>query len=65
MFDRFTGAGRLVAGVIALLAGLVTIVSLTAVSAASIVPVLLALAGVALLVVGTLAIGTSNRGRTA
>lgn len=65
MIDRFTGSRRIVIGIIALLAGLVTIVSLTAVPAASIVPVLLALVGVALLVFGALAIGTSNRGRSA
>lgn len=65
MFDRFTGAGRVVTGVITLLAGMLTIMSLMAVPSVSTVPVILALVGVALLVAGTLAIGTSNRGRSA
>lgn len=57
--------GRIGLGLVALLVGFAAIMSLSTVPATSAVPALLALVGVALLVVGTLVIGTSDPGRNA
>ncbi|MFB6107569.1 MAG: hypothetical protein ABEJ82_01855 [Haloplanus sp.] len=63
--DDTAGRRRIALGAAIILVGFAAIMSLTAVPATSVTPIVLALGGVALLVAGTLVIGTSTSERTA